>query len=229
MKLSSEVNFSLVHFQISHEGCWTNFARKYGIEISTLYTIADSQRNNIFGIVELKVRHKSSLKDFINDISRSESIREIISIRPINTTNNLFKMEINERFRGMLSGALNKFPIISRSDLIAGGIENEAIIVEDHYIGAIENELVRLGDLASFKVIRGIDINEFLNPVLKLTHQERYAILKAVEEGYYEIPRKMHLQDLSKKTGLSKATLEEYIRKAEMKLMNKARLWLTQS
>lgn len=228
MQVLSEESFSLVHFQISHEGCWTNFAKKYGTEISTLYTRVDTQNDNIFGIVVLKTRHQSFLRDFLRDISKSESIRNIISIKRIDSADNLYKLEINERFHGMVSGVLHKFPIFSRSDLVMGGIENEAVIVERRYVDTLKKELMYLGDLISYKVMR-IDINDFLKSMLILTPQERYVILKAINEGYYEIPRKIHLEDLSKSTGLSKATLEEYIRKAEMKIMKKTRLWITQS
>ncbi len=228
MKLSGEENFSIVHFQISHDGCWTNFAKKYGIEISTLYTRVDTRNDNIFGIVELKAKHQSFLRDFVGDISRSDSIHNIVSITAIDAANNLFKLEINERFHGMLSGVLFKVPIFSRSDLVVNGLENETVITEERYIETLKRELTYLGDLISYKAIR-IDINDFLNSTIRLTPQERYAISKAISEGYYEIPRKIHLEDLSKRTGLSKATLEEYIRKAEMKTMKKMRIWLTQS
>ncbi|MEM3191816.1 MAG: helix-turn-helix domain-containing protein [Candidatus Parvarchaeota archaeon] len=228
MKFYEPENFSYIHFQISHEDCWTNNAKKYKIEISTLYTKSDPYHDNIYGIVELKARHRASLKDFIKDIRRSESIHSIDSVSIVDIKANLFKMEINERFLNMVSGILYNFPIIFRSDLVANGIENETIIVGERYVSDIEKELNKLGDLKLFRVIR-VDIGDLLNSTITLTSQERFAISKALEGGYYDIPKKLHLGDLSEKTGLSKATLEEYIRKAEMKIMRKMKLWLLQS
>ena len=228
MKLSSNENISLVHFKISHEGCWTNSAKKYGIEISTLYTRVNPQLDNIFAIVALKAKHRAFPRDFLSDISKSESIQNIVSIKPIDTANNSYKLEVNERFHRMISGTLYKFPIFSKTDLVKDGMENDTIIVEEHYVDSIKQELAHLGDLVSFKEMP-ININDFLSLALNLTSQERNVISNAMKDGYYDIPKRIYLQDLSIRMGLSKATLEEYIRKAEMKIMKKARFWLSQS
>ncbi len=53
----------------------------------------------------------------------------------------------------------------------------------------------------------------------ELTEKQQEAFRIASENDYYEFPRKTNLIELSKKTGVSRPTYEEHLRKAENKLL----------
>jgi predicted DNA binding protein len=52
-----------------------------------------------------------------------------------------------------------------------------------------------------------------------LTQKQREIVIAAKKYGYYDMPRKISSQELSKKIGVSTATLLEHLRKAEVRLM----------
>lgn len=69
----------------------------------------------------------------------------------------------------------------------------------------------------------GITENTFLvsfNSLFgELTKKQTLAMVSAIENGYYELPRRITADELAKKTGQSRSTFEEHIRKAENKVV----------
>ncbi len=53
-----------------------------------------------------------------------------------------------------------------------------------------------------------------------LTEKQREIVIAAKKNGYYDMPRNISSEQLSKLVGVSKATLLEHLRKAEVRLMD---------
>ena len=60
----------------------------------------------------------------------------------------------------------------------------------------------------------------FLSSILsELTDTQRKVLQTAVENGYYEHPRKAYLEDLAKKVGMPRSTFQHHLREAERKAL----------
>ena len=77
-----------------------------------------------------------------------------------------------------------------------------------------------------FKLIKftNENINEVFFPKLipNLTTKQRLAVELAIENGYYDSPRKIELRQLAKKMKISLATYQQHLRVAEHKLIPNA-------
>ncbi|MFW9929195.1 MAG: helix-turn-helix domain-containing protein [Candidatus Thorarchaeota archaeon] len=87
-------------------------------------------------------------------------------------------------------------------------IEKEVDVFEELEINNIgENGLFRAQTFSMTDIMKG------------LTEKQKDVILQAYKEGYYEIPRKIKLQDLANTYGVNKQAVEKTLRKAENKIV----------
>jgi len=74
----------------------------------------------------------------------------------------------------------------------------------------------------SYKVVSLIDAKfSPESPLTCLTEKQRTVLVSAFEHGYYETPRRINNQELSKKLNLNSATIVEHRRKAEQRLLTR--------
>jgi predicted DNA binding protein len=77
-----------------------------------------------------------------------------------------------------------------------------------------------LKELKDWRIVRIGNINlEF--DLEDLTPRQLEAVNLAIEKGYFEIPKKVHLEELSNHMKLSRTTFLEHLRKAEKKILSK--------
>ncbi len=59
------------------------------------------------------------------------------------------------------------------------------------------------------------------SPMYALTERQRKVIVSAFNLGYFDVPRRISVEDLSRHVGLKKSAVNEHIRKAERRLLNR--------
>ncbi|MBU7041855.1 MAG: helix-turn-helix domain-containing protein, partial [Theionarchaea archaeon] len=77
-----------------------------------------------------------------------------------------------------------------------------------------------LQHLEEWRIIRIGNVNLQFD-LEDLTPQQLKAVNLAIERGYFEIPKKVNLEELSTQMKLSRTTFLEHLRKAEKKILSK--------
>lgn len=87
-----------------------------------------------------------------------------------------------------------------------------------------------LGNHESFRELlaslekHGIQFNlrlkKDLNQTELLTARQEQILLMAFERGYFDFPKKVHLKELAKETGMEPSTLTEILRRAQKKILS---------
>ena len=211
-------DFSFVTFEIDHEGCWSKITSDYPIMVRTIFAKSSKEKDHILGFDEIKARDYQSFKDFLRAFKKEKSIFEVIQLWELDKRRGIYRILFKEKYDNMIMGIIEKYTILYLRDLIKDGREKLLIVIPSDEIKPLKSELEALGKIYCFKV-RNININILIPEFFVLSEQERKSIIKAIKLGYYEYPRRINLEDLSEIMKLSKPTLEEYIRKAEKKIM----------
>jgi predicted DNA binding protein len=69
------------------------------------------------------------------------------------------------------------------------------------------------------KSIRDTFIMSLSSAFSKLTEKQVDALMAALDNGYYEVPKKMTAEEIARKYGVPRTTYEEHVRKAESKIL----------
>ena len=100
------------------------------------------------------------------------------------------------------------------------------VVLDGTNISKMFSKLARQGEVevTMKKQMSHIQLRESLmipvDEVLSgLTQRQGEALLSAIDNGYYKIPRKTTLEHIAKNAKVSRTTFEEHARKAEIKLM----------
>lgn len=87
-------------------------------------------------------------------------------------------------------------------------------------LSASHETLSRLGEqLREFGISFSVDYVQEIGFHQLLTDKQQELVLKAVEMGYYDTPRKCSLSELSEEVGLAKSTCSETLHRAEEKIV----------
>ncbi|MFH1311410.1 MAG: helix-turn-helix domain-containing protein [Nanoarchaeota archaeon] len=135
----------------------------------------------------------------------------LISSHTINTENRLF---VNVAYNPSL---IHYKPVVWHED---GWEEFNVASMERKDI----EKLVKIGEtkyklkLLEFKQNKIKNLG-YLTILPELTDKQKKAIELAIRSGYYEYPRKIHLEKLAKLSNLALSTYQAHLRKAERKLL----------
>ncbi len=192
-------------YRIIHQlpkGCWVgDLSRKHpNLEIKIMSLINfDGFCTARADIKELNSEHMNYIKNHPNVYNVKTYSEQVFR----NTVKVLCSCPLTRIF--VKTGAIPTTPV----DISCGYAEWEAPLEDDLEIIELMKQLRKEGLTAMIRKMKRMD----------LTKRQREILIKAIEEGYYEYPRKITLSELAKKLNMSKGALSDILKRIESKLI----------
>ncbi len=170
-----------------------------------------------FGIIHSLTGKEEPLSDYVTALKKSSSI---VEVRVTHETpeqywteviHQLEKKSIHETI--LESRCMSRLPIV-----IEGGIQIHHLLAPDQESFRQAFDTLR----SNFSKVRIASIRRSPSGSLgpSLTKKQIAAIKLAISKGYYDIPRKTEIKNLSKKLKIKRVAMQERLRRAERTIMH---------
>jgi predicted DNA binding protein len=200
-------------FKLNHFGCWTIGLSRFKSKFVTHNTVSLTE-----GLVQDITEVMLATKKEANEIKKYFRNNKLIKkFEILQETDKKLLIQIftdTSGIRSIVHTVLrNKCFLAKKVPLVAG---YEIWTIAAPKKTAIKNALDDIRKLGEFKLLHikkstfdGFNLSENQEKILRL----------AISYGYYNWPKKITIQNLAKKIGLSKPTVAEHLRKAEIKVI----------
>ncbi|WP_261310148.1 helix-turn-helix domain-containing protein [Saccharolobus shibatae] len=194
-------------FAIEHESCWTSFVGDFVVR--TIKFSVDSEKNYIRSIITLDKAYKG----IISKIRKSNSFLGNSSL--MLDQNGRIIFDFRKKFRGTVMDTVYLHNGMIIDGFKYNGKEFWRILIYESHL----NELLQ--DLRSKGNIYLIRKSEFEIEDDDLSPQELKILGVAYRTGYFDFPRKIKSDKISKLVDISKSTFIYHLRSAEHKMVKK--------
>lgn len=202
-----------VYIEVYHHGDWTEKTENSEMKIYSINHLIDPI--NKYNVEVLLFYGKNQGK-FLKNIKYHRNILDIIEYNEIKR--NIYRVVLKGKYEGSIRKSLFESKAITLSTIIEDGIEKYNLL----FLSNSDMEKLRkfLEDKPNVTVLKFklVDLN-IMNSLQLLTPLEYEIMVRALNKGFFENPRKISLEELSEDFGISKATLNFHIRNALKKIL----------
>jgi len=197
--------------EASARHCWIYRVSKYTTYINVLKHSIDWGRGVVRDIIEIYLRDESQIDRIVEELEGGEYT---LSVRVLARYEDIVLLDITNRICPLYYMLKSGTTSFIREDIKPNGIHRFRIRVKNREeLDRIKNRLVEtLGDLD----IKNIKIS-LSRPLL--TKKQEVIIKTALDMGYYDVPKRVTINDLAKIFNLTPATLMEILRRGEKNII----------
>jgi len=193
---------------VEHENCWTNLVGNYVVR--TLKLSVDTEKNFIRSIIVIDKKNK----DLIGKIKRADSFVGYSTLTPTGDEKKIL-FDFRKKYKNSVMDTIHSLDGIILDGFKYDGKEYWRILIYEDYIKELRDRLASKGRV-EFIGFHDIDINDD-----DLTPYELNTLVLAYKNGYFDFPRKIKSDKVSKLINISKSTFTYHLRSAESKILKK--------
>ena len=165
--------------------------------------IADIKMKEGFTLKDLSLPEGSAILDVLKEENNKYTcLVKVIYKKKLMKIFKLFNFDVIYTIPAFVSEEKIVFSFISDNDNL------KKLLKVINIFGVVKNIYFQKVNLPEYDILSS------------LTEKQRKVLITAKKNGYYDIPRKVTAEELSKKLGISKATTVEHLRKAEKRMVS---------
>ncbi|QGA68623.1 helix-turn-helix domain-containing protein [Sulfolobus sp. E11-6] len=197
-----------ITFSVEHENCWTNLVGKYVVK--TMRFSVDTERDFIRSLIVVDKKYK----DLINKIKRNNSFIGYSSIN-LTSDNKKILFDFRKRYKYSVMDNINSVDGIILDGFKYDGKEYWRVLLYESYINELREKLRSKGNV-EFISFQELNITDD-----ELTPYELRTLILAYKNGYFDFPRRIKSDKISKLINISKSTFTYHLRSAESRIIKR--------
>ena len=183
---------------------------------------ATSKYSGTVEILDTKVLPKETVEHLFDIQVRPELMEALLG--DLNTDRDLFNIETTKSKSGHIYGAATSLRCtvcmcVARSKCFLASVEITAQGARWTVIGNNESFRELVESLESQKIPLEVKLKRNLEDNELLTGRQEQILSIAFENGYYDFPKRMGLEELSSLIGVKASTLDEILRRGQKKIL----------
>ncbi|MCG3109206.1 hypothetical protein L3N51_01496 [Metallosphaera sp. J1] len=200
-------NLKEVVIAINHETCWTSLVGNYPVK--TLHLNVNNEKDYIRSIIVVDRKHKN----LISEIKRTRSFLGYSSLSLDDGDRILF--DFRKRYKNSVMDTIQSHDGIVMEGLKFRGREFWRLLIYESYIHELVEALKSKGNL---EIISTGDLQVEEDD---LSPKELQILITAYKNGYFDFPKRIKSDSISKLFGMSKSTFTYHLRSAEQSLIRR--------
>jgi predicted DNA binding protein len=191
----------LISVELLHNNCWTEITENYDVKVKLLKQEFNHDNSFSSKVVITGNDSKIFLREMKNckDLA-IENVSDVLGIG--------YLVDFVYNRKDATSKLFHKYNAIIVDHRILDGIERWIVLVNKGKISALKDELDKRGEVMKFKEIN-------ISSETSLSNKNLSILREAYLRGFFEYPRGVKIDDLSKYLGIKPNTLIYHIRKSE--------------
>lgn len=218
------MNIYELKLKLYHDSCWSTITYDYNLNVQVNSVMYYPFESKLVATATINAENEKILNEFVNHFNKSYPSKRKVKYIVKFKKNGVYLIYFESEYDLSISSIIYETKIPYWKEKIINGNENWKVLVFG------KNQLnVLLERLKQIAKIKNFEINKIdpfkLSPesvsIEILPKKEKEIILKAYELGYYDWPRGVDLDELSKIFNISKVALLKNLRKGEEKIIKK--------
>lgn len=207
-----------INIRLAHYGDWTQLTVKYDVKAEVVFSQVNPHTYATFNIIRIRCSRSNECEGFMNELRKIKRIMKI-----------LYKREISPRYYELsyideYNSSAKKI-ILEHGGFIKGSIANEGDeLYTIYFLGkpdynSLGDSLKKIGKVKEIKINEGKNsLTEMLS--INLSEIEREILEFAYFNGFFDYPRKLTLDDISREFNITKTTVNFHLRNAIKKILS---------